>query len=258
MNMVGIIYFSGTGNTKFVAENIKKFIEESGSRAELINIEKDIIDIKKNNYDNLIIGGPVYVERYPEILLQYIEKYLKEYSRKCMFFTTQAIDKPTAAFQHAVNRLKFLNITYCEYIPMPNNFFNFMFHKYTEEEQINAIKNSKSISETAVRRFLSGRQKMYHKGRVYVDSINMVYKMFYPYLAKLMTKKIVINKDKCVGCKLCEKRCPRAAIKIGEHATINKNCILCQRCMNSCPRGAFIYKDKEYEQYKPVYKEMFK
>ena len=63
MNRIGIIYFSGTGNTKFVAQNMKIELEKYNKEVDLINIEKDTIDI--SDYKSLIIGGPVYVDRYP-------------------------------------------------------------------------------------------------------------------------------------------------------------------------------------------------
>ena len=77
MNKIAVIYFSGTGNTKFIAKNIKNKLQEYGYESDLINIEKD--KINPNDYKSLIIGAPVYVDRYPEILLKYMEKYLKDY-----------------------------------------------------------------------------------------------------------------------------------------------------------------------------------
>ena len=77
MNKIGIIYFSGTGNTKFVAQTIKEELEKYNKDSDLISIEQDNVNL--NKYESLIIGGPVYVERYPEILLEYMHKNLKEY-----------------------------------------------------------------------------------------------------------------------------------------------------------------------------------
>lgn len=80
--------------------------------------------------------------------------------------------------------------------------------------------------------------------------ITLVYKLFYPLGAKLFTRNIKIDKDKCTKCGLCEKRCPVKAIKIKDRAIYNKDCMLCQRCMSNCPQDAFWYKNKKYEQYK--------
>ena len=74
-NKIGIIYFSGTGNTKFVAQNIAKKLQQWGEELDLINIEKD--KIIPTHYKYLIIGGPIYIDRYPEILIKYAKDNLK-------------------------------------------------------------------------------------------------------------------------------------------------------------------------------------
>lgn len=50
---------------------------------------------------------------------------------------------------------------------------------------------------------------------------------------------LTIDKQKCTGCKICQKTCPFAAITIIDNkATVNENCTLCGACVNSCPTGA--------------------
>ena len=57
--------------------------------------------------------------------------------------------------------------------------------------------------------------------------------------------KLVFDPAKCIGCKLCMRDCPAAAIeivKVGEkkfeaHIDIAK-CIACGQCVDSCPKDA--------------------
>ena len=44
MNKIGIIYFSGTGNTKFIAQTIKEELEKCNEDCDLINIESKTIN----------------------------------------------------------------------------------------------------------------------------------------------------------------------------------------------------------------------
>lgn len=104
---------------------MKKAACDMNFEADLINIEKD--KINPGIYENIIIGGPVYVERYPEILLKYIENNLSDYKGKCMMYSTQAFQGSTPVFEHALRKIKNLNVTYYNYLTMPNNFYNFMF-----------------------------------------------------------------------------------------------------------------------------------
>ncbi len=256
MNKIGIIYFSGTGNTKFIAKNMKNKLQEYDYDCDLINIEKDKINI--DDYESLIIGGPVYVDRYPEILLNYVENNLKNFTGRCMLFTTQASNKDSTAFQHCINRMPNLNITYCTFFVMPNNFYNFMFKKSSKEEENQCFDKSLLIVEESIKNFLDGRVKNYSRKKLTVKMIDITYKFIFNYYVGFENKKITIDKQKCTSCKLCEKLCPVNCIKINDGVSFNKNCLFCQRCINICPNNAFLLKNKEIIQYKPDFKRIIK
>jgi len=60
---------------------------------------------------------------------------------------------------------------------------------------------------------------------------------------------IVINKDKCIGCKMCRDVCPIGAISMDEVGQANK-CDLCineetQQCLECCPTNALTNDSKE-------------
>lgn len=252
MKRAAIVYFSGTGNTKFIADNMKSVLNERGISTDLINIEKDTMLCQ--NYDYLIIGAPIYVDRYPEKLLDYLKITLKKYSKKCMLFSTQSYDKPTCAFQDLINRVPFIDVSYCEFISMPNNFYNFMFKKRTKEEENKLIEEAVKKSKQAVNSYLAGEKQIYHKSFLEVEFVNIVYNLFYPYITKRMTNNITIDLNKCIHCKLCEMNCPTNCIKVSNKASFNDRCLLCQRCMNNCPKGAFLYKNRVYKKYNPNFK----
>jgi Fe-S-cluster-containing hydrogenase component 2 len=50
---------------------------------------------------------------------------------------------------------------------------------------------------------------------------------------------VVVNEEKCKGCKLCVAACPYAAINIQEEkAVLNAGCTNCGACIDSCEFGA--------------------
>lgn len=252
MIRAAIIYFSGTGNTKFVACNMKKELEKKNIYTDLIDIEKDTV--LPYNYKYIIIGGPIYVDLYPDMLVSYIRKNLYGYTGKCMLFSTQSSSVLSSAFQDVLDRASFLNIKYCQYIQMPNNFYNFMFKKTPKDEEKRRIKEAINLSSQALEEFLSGKEKIYHTNFLKVCFARAVYKIFYPHMAKRLTKNIEIDLNKCIHCRICEIKCPRKSINLSNKVSFNDKCLLCQRCMNSCPRNAFLYKNKVYDKYEPNFK----
>jgi electron transfer flavoprotein alpha subunit/NAD-dependent dihydropyrimidine dehydrogenase PreA subunit len=70
---------------------------------------------------------------------------------------------------------------------------------------------------------------------------------------------LIIDTEKCTGCKICEKMCPFGAIVIlDEVAQVQDNCTLCGACVNSCPEGALSIERRqvpkeELEKYSGVY-----
>lgn len=73
--------------------------------------------------------------------------------------------------------------------------------------------------------------------------------VLYPFVAAKMPEnfrgRIVFDWSKCIGCKMCERDCPSAAIKITKvgdkqfSATFYLDkCIYCAQCVDSCPKSA--------------------
>ena len=52
-----------------------------------------------------------------------------------------------------------------------------------------------------------------------------------------------VDKNQCIGCGLCEKKCPMESAELAEgKAQINQhNCICCGVCQHACPVQAISY-----------------
>jgi electron transfer flavoprotein alpha subunit/NAD-dependent dihydropyrimidine dehydrogenase PreA subunit len=57
---------------------------------------------------------------------------------------------------------------------------------------------------------------------------------------------VVVNEEKCKGCKLCVAACPYAAINIQEEkAVLNAGCTNCGACIDSCEFGAIAFEGSQ-------------
>lgn len=56
-NKIAVIYWSGTGNTELMAQNVKKGIENAGGEADIFSVSSfDVANI--NNYSKIALGCP--------------------------------------------------------------------------------------------------------------------------------------------------------------------------------------------------------
>lgn len=62
---------------------------------------------------------------------------------------------------------------------------------------------------------------------------------------------LIINKDKCTGCKICETDCPSLSINISDYS-IASSCIECMHCVAICPHNAIYDENFVTEKNEPL------
>lgn len=246
----GIVFFSATGNTKFVARQFKKNLEQKGHKATLVDISEN--KEFKDEYEAYIFGGPLHAGVIPDVLENFIIKNIKDGKRrKTMVFSTQASskDKGTNYLAYYLERMNF-NVIREEIIPMPNNHCVSMFKKSNLEKneglKKECMKNAKAITNL----FLKDEEKRNEISDAKVAFRTWIYNKFKNYSKKWASKKLSVDMTKCIKCKKCETGCITQNIKIDNEVVFGEKCISCQRCLHLCPTNAFLYKKKTIEQYK--------
>lgn len=81
----------------------------------------------------------------------------------------------------------------------------------------------------------------WRNGRTYCNTICPVGTIL-GFLSKFSLFRPVIDTNKCVNCKLCERNCKASCINISEgHSFDYSRCVACFDCISKCPKGAISY-----------------
>lgn len=245
-----IIYFSGTGNTEFVADQFKRKFKDK-------DIECTMIDVcrKKNfkdaEYDFYIFGCVIHAEMFPRLYMDWIAENIRpKNNKKCIVFSTQA-GKKGAGLDDLSRKLekKGLEIIIKEYIKMPYNYYIVAGKMESYEEKEILKENASKEVAILVNKFINNEKSIKNVSKLRLFFGIIEYKGFRKYSLGWAKRRLKVNNELCVKCGKCVKNCPVYNIRMNEEITFAKKCISCQRCLNSCPVDAFVYKNKKFKRY---------
>nr|WP_307991833.1 EFR1 family ferrodoxin [uncultured Niameybacter sp.] len=244
-----IYYFSGTGNSKWVAEELGK----------KLNLETmDIIDLKDQNpiqmNDEEPIGFvfPIYAWAPPKVMMDFI-KGIKNHKNNFKFIVCTCGEEVGTALKKAVKEYA---IHSCYSIIMPNNYI-LGIDIDTEEVTIKKIKKAKKQIEH-ISQEICTKKSVYEveQGSFGAIKSNLVAPLFQKYATS--TKPFYVE-DTCIGCSICEKVCPLNTIKLVDGKPVwNKECLQCLSCINRCPKEAIQYGKKTKGRGRYYFKESYK
>ena len=245
-----VIFFSGTGNSKYIAKLFKEEFEKSNINLDIINIEKE--EILKKEYDFYVFGGPIHAEMLPRILINWIKKNIPNKSKKCIVYHTLAGDKHSERRVYLAKLLnkKGLDVVINTSIQMPNNYYHRFFKRDTDDEIIKILNSAPVKVKSIVKDFLNDKRSDINYKKVTIG-IKLVYDSFLVYVRKYPKRNFSVDSTKCINCKICEQECPTNNIRINEKSIEFYNkCIGCEKCIHRCPTNAILFRKEAFKQYK--------
>lgn len=239
-----ILYFSGTGNSKYVA---KQIAEETKDEIVSLNslIKKDEDVVLESPEQPFVFVCPTYAWRIPEIVNDFIEKTEFKGSKKVYFVLTCGGET-----EYAINYTKRLcekkGWELCGFaeILLPDNYI-VMFPSLKEEDIENTIAKAQPVIKELSKDISNGLEFQVYKasglgGKLKSKIINkLFYKMY------VNPKGFYVLQSKCVSCGLCAKLCPLNTIELQKGLPVwGDKCTHCMACINNCPEFAIEYKNK--------------
>lgn len=229
-----LYYFSGTGNSYYVAKELQKRLKGS----ELVPITS-LLDQKEVVITSQKVGFifPLYYQGIPKVVLEFVQKLQFEKVN----YVFAVVTRGGGGYQGgALGQLKQIlkaktqQLSLGAYIYMPENYLPLLKAPSEEKQKIQFQKADEKIVKIASM-INDDSNKMETEVLGFARALS-----YEPFLKRLDTldEKFKVS-EKCNACGLCEKICHFDNIKMQEgKPTWHKNCQCCLACMNYCPNQA--------------------
>lgn len=243
-----VLYFSGTGNSQYVAIRLAKEILDD----EIVSINaclKAGKDVSIGSKRPLVFVVPTYAWRMPKVVEQWIQKTAFVGSREVYFVLTCAGGCGNAAFYAkklcAKKGLRFRGLSP---VLMPENYLA-LFPTPSEAESRAILENASPVIAVLAKKILAGED-------LAESSVSLVEKLqsgpvnalFYPFFVR---DKGFTAASTCVSCGKCASRCPLNNIQLRNGKPVwMGNCTHCMACMGGCPCEAINYKSKSKDRHR--------
>ena len=241
-----IFYFSGTGNSLWVAKELKKVYGEV-----LISISEEL-RLPDNNFsypvsseEKIFFVFPVHSWGTDCLTFQFLKKLnLVNYQKQKVFVVCTCGDNCgyTAKIVKRILRKKSVTLTNSYSLQMPNNYVLMKgFSVDDPEVEAQKLANAPNLLQQIIDDIPEGERKdLYVQGKFSFLKTYIIYPLFKKYAIK---KNLFYAKSSCVFCGLCVDICPTKTIFLQDKTLKwNKNtCIQCTACINRCPERAIEY-----------------
>ena len=238
MKLLGI-YFTGTGNSKRIMEEIGLSLSSFGHTLDTVDvIDGEIKDL--NEYDALVITYPIYAFNAPKPLIQYVKKMNKLEKQKPCLIMKQSGEH---LFWNNASSLQLISLLKKKNIKVTNEYhylmpYSFIF-RHSDYMAYRMIGVARGLIPLDLKDFLDGKES--HMKRFFLDRFFAWTFRIQRWGGRFNGRFYKVKKDKCIKCQKCVNMCP--AKNIVFDATKDKfkfggKCLMCQRCIMYCPNRA--------------------
>lgn len=236
-----LIYFTGTFNTRYVTQKLSDRLKKEQWKVDTYEINPLITEqLNLVPYDIIGLGSPIYGFCAPYAFLKFVREQKFPKGKRVFIYKNsgETYHANDASSKYVLRKLKKDKaIVENEYhFMMPYN----IHFKFEDDIIKEMFEMNKKLLEILVYELVHGipNLKPYKLWPRFVASVVSRPQYIGGNVNSFLYK---IDKDKCINCDLCIKRCPTQNIyrnKKGDIAFHHK-CLMCMRCSFYCPKDAF-------------------
>ena len=240
-----ILYFSGTGNSKYVARRIADVLGD-----EIVNLNDCIKASDTSSIETgerVIIVTPTYAWRIPRVVRDWLLKTELRGARLAWFVMTCGSEIGNAdKYNRELCAEKAISCMGTAQIVMPENYIAMFSAPQADEARQIVAKAEPSIDRAiaAIQRnqpFAPTRNNLYD--RFMSGPVNLIFYKFF------VNADAFTVSDACISCGQCAKRCPMNNVTLKDGKPVwGKACTHCMACICYCPVSAIEYGKKSVGQ----------
>lgn len=236
-----ILYFSGTGNSRFAAQIIQKVTKDDISSMNELIKSGNKNTIKSEN--PFVFVCPTYAWRIPKVVEKHIRKVHLEGSKKAYFVLTCGDGTGNAVkYLRKLCMEKGLEYMGLSSIIMPENYIAMYNAPDKAKAEIEIQRATPAIYDVGEKikdgQFLNEKNPKI-SGTLLSSIVNPI---FYSYF---VIAKGFYSTNECISCGKCVDLCPLNNIKLVDgKPQWGHNCTHCMACICRCPKEAIEYKNK--------------
>lgn len=240
-----IFYFTGTGNSRWVAEALGKTLGESlVSITEEMQAGKATFDYPVRKEEKILFVYPVH-SWGPAVLMMRFATRLKltGYDRQAVYSVCTCGDDCGYTTDLLAKKLvrQGIALTAGYAVPMPNNYILMPgFDVDTKEVEQQKLADA-TVRVAAIAAAIQQQQvvNLYKKGSMPFLKSYLVNPLFVTFAIGRNSFRVT---DACISCGLCQRVCPTGTISLADGRPVWSNtCVQCVACIHRCPVRAIEY-----------------
>ena len=233
-----VFYFSGTGNSRFVARRIAKAVGQ-----EAVDITAYTKTMERPEFTEsgvYVFVCPSYMSAPARAMTDFLSWAGFPEGIKAYFIVTCAASMGiTPKVYSEICSQKGLEYMGAAQVEMPQNYIA-LFTTKKVEENIDILEKAETEIDRIIGQIVNGEVLETKKiGSLEYSVTKWVRDLYYKDFMK--TKKFKVT-DKCIACQKCVKVCPLSNITMKDNKPVWGNkCTHCMACINQCPKDAIEY-----------------